>query len=211
MKSSGEQKINRAFRMSGSVIALMVVIGAGAYFINRIPKTRTVDPSPAPGPTDIKDARVSKAAQQPPVPFVDIATASGLGFTHKNGANGGKLLPETMVGGVAVFDADGDGRQDIAFACATPWTGEPFASPPVAGTSSVQLFLNTTPKDPGAAISFTQVLDCGLTSSLFAMGIAAGDYDGDSRVDLYVTGVGANQLFRNESSVNAPKFVDVTQ
>ena len=116
-----------------------------------------------------------------------------------------------MVGGVAVFDADGDGRQDIAFACATPWTGEPFASPPVAGTSSVTLFLNTTPKVSGAAISFTQVLDCGLTSTLFAMGIAAGDYDGDGRVDLYVTGVGANQLFRNESSANAPKFVDVTQ
>ena len=211
MKSSGEQKINRAFRMSGSVIVVMVVIGAGAYFISRIPKTRKVDLTPAPGAADMKDARVSKAAQQPPVPFVDIATASGLVFTHKNGANGGKLLPETMVGGVAVFDADGDGRQDIAFACATPWTGEPFASPPVAGTSSVQLFLNTTPKVSGAAISFAQVLDCGLTSTLFAMGIAAGDYDGDGRVDLYVTGVGANQLFRNESSVNAPKFVDVTQ
>jgi hypothetical protein len=38
--------INRAFRMSGSVIALMVVIGAGAYFISRIPKTRKVDLTP---------------------------------------------------------------------------------------------------------------------------------------------------------------------
>ena len=32
--------------MSGSVIALMVVIGAGAYFISRIPKTRKVDLTP---------------------------------------------------------------------------------------------------------------------------------------------------------------------
>ena len=54
----------------------MVVIGAGAYFISRIPKTRKVDLTPAPGAADMKDARVSKAAQQPPVPFVDIATAS---------------------------------------------------------------------------------------------------------------------------------------
>lgn len=50
MKSSGEQKINRAFRMSGSVIVFMVVIGAGAYFISRIPKTRKVDLTPAPAP-----------------------------------------------------------------------------------------------------------------------------------------------------------------
>lgn len=211
MKSSGEEKMNRALRMSGSVIALIVVIGAGAYFISRIPKTRSVDPTPAPGPADIQDARANKAAQQPSVPFVDIAAASGLVFTHKNGANGGKLLPETMVGGVAVFDADGDGRQDIAFACATEWTGEPFASSPVAGTSSIQLFLNTTAKVPGASISFVNVANCGLTSNLFAMGIAAGDYDGDGRVDLYVTGVGANQLFRNESLVGAPKFLNVTE
>ncbi len=211
MKSPGEEKINRAFRMSGSVIALMVAIGAGAYFISRIPKTRKVDLTPAPGAANVKDARLSKAAQQPPVPFVDIAAASGLVFTHKNGANGGKLLPETMLGGVAVFDADGDGRQDIAFVCAAPWTAEPFASPPVAGSSSVQLFLNTTSKIPGSTISFVRVVDCGLSSTLFAMGIAAGDYDGDGRVDLYVTGVGANQLFANKSSANAPKFVDVTQ
>lgn len=215
MKTPGEKKIESALRKSSSVIALIVLIGGGAYFISRIPKTRTQDPTPAPGPIDTKNARVNKAAQQPLVPFVDVAATSGLVFTHETGATGAKLLPETMVGGVAIFDADGDGRQDIAFTCGTAWSGEPFASPPVAGQSSVHLFLNTTPHTPGAQISFAEAVDCGLTSTIYGMGIAAGDFDGDGRTDLYVTGVGANQLFHNETPKDAehgaPKFVDVTR
>ena len=36
-------------------------------------------------------------------------------FVHANGANGDKLLPETMGGGCAFFDFDNDGDQDLLF------------------------------------------------------------------------------------------------
>ena len=211
MSDAPEEKIHRAFRRSGSVIVVLALIVVGVYFIVRIPKTRPVDPTPAVGPVDLKESRTELAQQQVSIPFVDIAAESGLIFTHITGAQGGKLLPETMVGGVAVFDADGDGRQDIAFACGTAWTGQAFESDPVAGASSVSLFLNTTARRAGAAISFAKALDCGLTTNIYGMGMAAGDYDGDGRIDLYVTGVGSNQLFQNQTAVGgSPRFIDVT-
>ena len=45
--------------------------------------------------------------------LTDISEASGLRFKHATGATGRKYLPETLGSGAAVFDADGDGRQDI--------------------------------------------------------------------------------------------------
>jgi hypothetical protein len=45
--------------------------------------------------------------------FVDVASEAGIGFEHRNGAAGRKLLPETMGSGVAFFDYDGDGWMDL--------------------------------------------------------------------------------------------------
>jgi len=44
----------------------------------------------------------------PVAKFTDVTTQAGLRFSHINGAYGDKLLPETMGGGVAFFDYDGD-------------------------------------------------------------------------------------------------------
>ncbi len=212
MKSEGEERIDRGLRRSALVAIGLAVIVGGTYLALRKPRPRVPDPTLAPGATDTKPAREKSAREQAPVPFRDVAAEVGLVFTHENGATGAKLLPETLVGGVAIFDADGDGRQDVAFARGTKWTGDQFSSPPPSDQSSVQLFLNTTAREPGAAITFAPAIDCGLVSSIYAMGLAAGDYDGDGRVDLYVTGVGANQLFQNETPQGGPpQFADVTQ
>src|SRR6266513_1170125 len=55
-------------------------------------------------------ARRSSAAE--PL-FVESAAATGLVFTHVNGATGKYYLPEMMGAGVALFDFDNDGDLDV--------------------------------------------------------------------------------------------------
>src|SRR5260370_4036690 len=59
---------------------------------------------------------VRGAAPAPPAAeplFVESASATGLAFTHVNGATGKYYLPEMMGAGVALFDFDNDGDLDV--------------------------------------------------------------------------------------------------
>jgi hypothetical protein len=49
------------------------------------------------------------------VKFTDATESSGIAFRHATSKTTVKFLPETMGGGVAIFDADGDGRLDLYF------------------------------------------------------------------------------------------------
>ncbi len=194
MTLDDEAKIARAFRLSLGVVLAASVIGAGTWLIVSIPKSPVIDPTPPTGPGEGGTSSADRALGLPPIPFTDIAESAGLHFVHDTGATGEKFLSETMVGGVAVIDADSDGRQDLVLASA----------------SKVSLFLNRTP--PGGAISFTPAPDTGLASPGMAMGFAVGDFDADGRTDLYVTGVGANRLYRNATEANGPvRFTDATE
>ncbi len=144
-------------------------------------------------------------AAVPAVRFTDITREAGITFVHENGAAGEKLLPETMGSGVAFFDCDGDGDQDLLFANGTRW---PWDSAPEQDrkTSTAALYRNDTPA--GGAVKFADITaGSGLDVPIYGMGIASGDYDGDGLSDVYLTAVGANRLFRN---LGAGKFADVT-
>ena len=129
--------------------------------------------------------------------FRDAAAAWGLDFRHHNGASGRRYMVETMVGGLVIFDYDGDGDEDVFFVDAGPlpgYAGEPARS---------RLYRN----EGGGR--FADVTDrAGIVVAGYGAGAVAGDVDGDGDLDLYVTGLGSNQLFRNAGD---GRFHDVTK
>jgi len=138
-------------------------------------------------------------AEIPLARFTDVTAQSGIGFIHNNGAYGDKLLPETMGGGVAFFDFDNNGSQDLLFINSTWW---PWHLPQGKEPTKLALYRND------GAGHFTDVTaGSGLDVSLYGMGVAIGDYDNDGWPDVFITAVGGNRLFHNEGN---GKFTDVT-
>ena len=73
---------------------------------------------------------LSAGAEEIPLAhFTDVTSQAGIHFVHENGAYGDKLLPETMGGGVAFFDFDNDGFQDLLFVNATDWPARASGCP----------------------------------------------------------------------------------
>jgi hypothetical protein len=130
--------------------------------------------------------------------FEDRTAHSGIGFVLHNAASPERHLIETMAGGVAVFDYDGDGYPDIYFANGAEQpsllkTGPQFRN---------RLYRNRHDW------TFEDVTDkAGVGGSGYNIGVAAGDYDNDGHADLFVVGVKGNTLFHNRGDGT---FEDVT-
>jgi enediyne biosynthesis protein E4 len=149
------------------------------------------------GASDIAVARQARnASPQSSVTFTDVTTQSGIRFRHHSGAFGKKYLPETMGSGVIVFDADGDGAQDLFFVNSKSWPGQP------AARALPALYRNA---GNGTFIDVTR--QAGLGHEMYGMGGAAADFDNDGDTDLFVTALGGNRLFRNAGKGS---FEDVT-
>ena len=75
----------------------------------------------------VLSASFAAAQPAPAVTFADVTQSAGLKFRHTNGAFGKKYLPETMGGGGAFLDYDGDGWQDILLVNSKAWPGQKAA------------------------------------------------------------------------------------
>jgi enediyne biosynthesis protein E4 len=112
--------------------------------------------------------------------FTDRAADAGLHFTHVNGMSGAFSYPEIIGSGAAMFDMDNDGDLDVFL---------------VQYQGQSRLFRNDL---VNGKLSFSDVTGAsGIVSRGYGMGVAAGDFDNDGCVDLYLTNLGPNQLFHS--------------
>lgn len=137
-------------------------------------------------------------ARIPRVTMTDITQSAGIRFLHENGAIGEKLLPESMGGGVAFFDYDNDLDADLLLVNSGNWPGQKVSS---ASQPRCALYRN----EGGGKFSDVSV-ESGLDVSLFGMGVAVGDYDGDGWSDVFFSALGPDRLFRNVQG----RFVETT-
>ncbi len=147
--------------------------------------------------------------------FRDGTAESGLDFHHFNGMSGKLYFAEVVGSGGALFDADNDGDLDLYLVqghMLGPYGVDKALIPP-NGPLADRLYRNDVElrSDGRRVVTFTDVTEAsGLDARGYGMGVAAGDYDGDGWVDLYVTNLGANQLWRNRGG-GTMTFEDVTE
>ena len=129
------------------------------------------------------------------VRFLDVTAETGLDFVHATDSAGAFPMPAIMGGGVAAFDADGDGLLDLYF---------PNAGSEIAGEAGRNRFYLQRPR--GRFVDATA--GSGLDNPGYGMGAAVGDIDNDGDLDLYVTNFGPDVLYRNEGD---GRFVDASR
>ena len=160
----------------------------------------TMGGSGAPLPPPPSAANQARLPDPPgPGPWFEIVDPSASGLSHKNlsgpvPAVGKRFLRDTIGQGIAVLDANSDGRLDLYFAQGTDGTDD-------SGDSANRLYLNQGDMrwaEQGAAY--------GVADTSYSFGALAFDYDNDGDEDLLISNLGPNRLLRNDGG----RFTDVT-
>ncbi|MFN8005957.1 MAG: CRTAC1 family protein [Terriglobia bacterium] len=137
--------------------------------------------------------------------YTDATDSSGLHFLHRNSKTSEKYLIETMTGGVALIDYDGDGWEDVFFVNGAK-LNDPQADNQVLDKSAPEFWNRMFHNNKDG--TFTDVTEkTGLRGKGYGMGAAVGDYDNDGDMDLFVTNFGQSMLYRNNGDGT---FTDVT-
>jgi enediyne biosynthesis protein E4 len=139
-----------------------------------------------------------KAEKSLSVPqLIDITASTGIHFEHLSSPDQ-KFIVESMSGGVALIDYDGDGWPDIFF------TGAPSVAMQLEGKKARSALYHNNHDG-----TFTDVTDkAGVATPCWAMGVAVGDYNNDGLPDLIVSCFGGVVLYRNNGDGT---FTDVTK
>lgn len=138
--------------------------------------------------------------------FRDATPGSGVDFTYRNGEEADQFaIIESLGGGVALIDYDGDGLLDILVTGGGYFTGDDKKQ--VKG-HPCRLFKNL------GNCKFKDVtIQVGIdTTAFYTHGCAVVDYDCDGWPDLVITGYQRLLLYHNESDgKGGRRFVDVTR
>jgi enediyne biosynthesis protein E4 len=179
---------------SRSLGSVFIPVLAGALVA--IPACKpTAPPATAPAP---------RAEEAGPPPFADVTAESGITFTYRNGEDAGHFaIIESLGGGVALFDFDGDGLLDVFLPGGGHYDGKKVLGHPC------KLYRNRGAfkfEDASAAVGLDKV------SFPYSHGAAAGDFDRDGWPDLLVTGYNRLVLLHNEpDGKGGRRFADVTK
>ena len=130
-----------------------------------------------------------------PVPVTFEQGAQLTGKVYCGGPTKDHIL-ESACGGVALFDYDGDGLLDIYLVTGAELT---------PGRERIA-HRNTLYRNLGGWKFEDVSKRAGVDLAAWGSGACTGDFDGDGRLDLYVTNWGANALFQNR---NDATFEDV--
>ena len=159
-------------------------------------RSQAAQPDAASGPhQSLKET--SKLVDRPAL-FEDVTQSTGIVFSYRNGEEADRYsILESVGGGVALLDYDGDGRLDIFL------TGGGRLDDDAVGGRQGRLFRNEGDWRFRDVTQQTKLDD----ASFYTHGCFAADYDDDGRPDLLVTGYGRTALYRNR---DGKTFEDVS-
>ena len=185
--------IGKAFRWSLVVILALALLIASIWVVLRRPE----EAAPEVAIESTPPVEIVQELVAPTVRFSDVTRQAGIEFVHFNGAEGEKLLPETMGSGVAFFDYDDDLDPDLLLVNSTLWPHSPSTNP-----APLPAFYRN--QGDGRFQDITS--EVGMDSAIYGTGVAVGDYDDDGKIDVFLSAVGKNRLLHNEGR----RFRDVT-
>jgi hypothetical protein len=146
-----------------------------------------------------------RPSEQAPSYFADVTKDSGVDFTYRNGEEADRYtILESLGGGVAMLDFDGDGLLDLFLPGGGDFTN---ASPPKIVGRPGKCFRNLGNfrfQDVTSAVGLEE-------APFYTHGVAVCDFDGDGFPDLLLTGYGGLRLYHNVPEGKGRRFRDVSE
>jgi enediyne biosynthesis protein E4 len=196
MLNSGTARIGRGVKWANcrnGCVALALLF-AGTTLLGQMG-------TPTPLSSAERQRAEAEARETQPLPnypqLVDITHLTSVHFNHLSSPNA-RFIAESMSGGVALIDYDGDGWPDIYF------TNAPSIEMAQHGIKARSALFHNNHDG-----TFTDVTDkAGVGYPCWAMGAIVGDFNNDGRPDLLVTCLNGVVLYRNNGDGT---FTDVTR